>query len=90
MRLRGSRSALLGVLEMKDTVQTGMGSGRSLPVLLTPQETAARLKVSRSFLAKARTRGDGPPFIRVGRSIRYPDTDLFEWMRSRRRSSTSE
>jgi hypothetical protein len=75
---------------MKDTVQTGTGSGKSFPVLLTPQETALRLKVSVSWLSKARMRGDGPPYILVGRSVRYPETDLIEWMRSQRRLSTSE
>ena len=38
---------------------------RSAPtfVLFTPKEAATRLKVSQSFLAKARMRGDGPPYI---------------------------
>jgi len=39
--------------------------------MLTPKEFAKVLKVSISFLAKARKRGDGQPFIRAGRSIRY-------------------
>jgi len=39
-------------------------------VLLTPKEAAKLLKVSVSWLAKARMRGDGRPYIRVGRSIR--------------------
>ena len=42
-------------------------------VLLTPTETAKRLQVSLSWLAKARMRGDGPPFIKIGRSIRYSE-----------------
>jgi predicted DNA-binding transcriptional regulator AlpA len=58
--------------------------------VLTPKETAARLKVSSSWLAKARMRGDGPPYIRVGRSIRYPESALSQWMKSRQRLSTSE
>jgi hypothetical protein len=37
----------------------------------TPAETAKILKVSESWLAKARMRGEGPPFIRIGRSVRY-------------------
>ena len=43
---------------------------RSAPtfVLFTPKEAATRLKVSESFLAKARMRGDGPPYIMIGRS----------------------
>jgi hypothetical protein len=32
-------------------------------VLLTPKEAAKLLKVSLSWLAKARMRGDGPPYI---------------------------
>lgn len=48
------------------------------------------LKASESFLAKARMRGDGPPFIKVGRSIRYSEAALQQWMKSRQRLSTSE
>jgi predicted DNA-binding transcriptional regulator AlpA len=59
-------------------------------VLLTPKETADRLKVSLSWLAKARMNGDGPPYIRVGRSVRYSETALLQWMKSRQRLSTSE
>jgi predicted DNA-binding transcriptional regulator AlpA len=59
-------------------------------VLLTPKETAKRLKVSTSWLAKARMRGDGPPFIKVGRAIRYSEAALIQWMRGRQRLSTSE
>ena len=39
--------------------------------MLTPKEFAKTKKVSISWLAKARKRGDGPPFVRFGRSIRY-------------------
>ena len=35
------------------------------------KEFAKILKISISWLAKARKRGDGPPFINAGRSIRY-------------------
>ena len=50
-------------------------------VLLTPPEAAQLLRVSVSWLAKARMRDDGPPFIRIGRSIRYSRAALIEWMR---------
>jgi predicted DNA-binding transcriptional regulator AlpA len=59
-------------------------------VVLTPKEVAARLKVSDSWLAKARMRGDGPPYFLAGRSIRYLESELVQWVRSQRRSSTSE
>jgi predicted DNA-binding transcriptional regulator AlpA len=58
--------------------------------VLTAKEAGARLKVSLSWLAKARMRGDGPPYIRIGRSVRYAEAALMQWMRSRQRMSTSE
>jgi excisionase family DNA binding protein len=65
-------------------------SPASTIVLLTPKEAAKLLKVSLSWLAKARMRGDGPPYIRIGRSIRYAEAALMQWMKSRQRLSTSE
>jgi predicted DNA-binding transcriptional regulator AlpA len=60
-------------------------------VLLTPKEAAKLLKVSLSWLAKARMRGDGPPYIQISpRSIRYTEATLLQWMKSRQRTSTSE
>jgi predicted DNA-binding transcriptional regulator AlpA len=59
-------------------------------VLLTPTETAKRLQVSLSWLAKARMRGDGPPFIKIGRSIRYSESALLQWTKAHQRLSTSE
>ena len=35
-------------------------------------------------------RGDGPPYIKLGRSIRYGEGALVQWMKSRVRLSTSE
>ena len=58
--------------------------------LLSPKEAARLLKVSVSWLAKARMRGDGPPYIRIGRSIRYSEAALLQWLKSRQRLSTSE
>ena len=63
--------------------------GATIERLLTPKEAAAFLRVSLSWLAKARMRGDGPPFIKVGRSVRYPEAALNQWMRGRQRLSTS-
>jgi hypothetical protein len=60
------------------------------PPLLTPKEAALRFKVSLSWLAKARMRGDGPPYIELGRSIRYSEAMLLQWMKGRQRISTSE
>ena len=50
--------------------------GTIIPVLLTPKEAARRLKLSNSWLSKARMRGDGPPYIRAGHAIRYAEEAL--------------
>jgi hypothetical protein len=57
--------------------------------LLTPKEAAQFLRVSLSWLAKARMRGDGPPYMMFGRSIRGGG-GLVRWMKSCMRQSTSE
>jgi predicted DNA-binding transcriptional regulator AlpA len=59
-------------------------------VLLTPKEAAKLLKVSVSWLAKARMRGDGPAYVQVGRAIRYTEVALLQWMKSCTRTSTSQ
>ena len=65
--------------------------GASIPqTLLTAKDAARFLKVSLSWLAKARMQGDGPPYIKVGRSIRYTELALMQWTKSRQRLSTSE
>ena len=58
--------------------------------LLTPREAAAFLRVSDFWLAKARMRGDGPPYVKIGRSVRYPEGTLLHWMKGHVHLSTSE
>ena len=53
--------------------------------LRTSKEAAAFLNVSVSWLTKSRMRGDGPPFIRIGRCVRYRDTALLCWLKSHER-----
>ena len=58
--------------------------------LLTTKEAASFLKVSSSWLAKARISGYGPRFIKIGRSVRYSLQALEEFKRASARGSTSE
>ena len=58
--------------------------------LLTPKEAAQFLRVSVSFLAKARMRGDGPKYRKLSRAVRYLRSDLSDWLRACARTSTSE
>jgi len=49
-------------------------------------DTAEYIGMSRSFLRQARMNGDrpgrvaGPPFLKIGRSVRYLRKDLEEWL----------
>ncbi len=58
--------------------------------LLHPRDAAKILGVSESWLAKARLRGDGPAYVKIGRSVRYRDSALRDYIRARTRISTSE
>jgi hypothetical protein len=46
------------------------------------------MRLSDSWLAKARMRGDGPPYAKYGRSVRYLKEDVIAYIRSRLRRST--
>jgi len=67
----------------------GRPAGPSEP-LLTPADAARMLRVSLSWLAKARLSGDGPRFVKIGRSVRYLESAIREYIKIRTRSSTSE
>ena len=58
--------------------------------LLTAKDAANFLRVSPSWLAKSRMRGDGPPYAKIGGSVRYSEGALVQWVKSRLRLSTSE
>ena len=48
--------------------------------LLTTDNAAEFLDLSKSFLAKARRKGTGPPFIEIGdRLIKYKKSTLRKW-----------
>ena len=57
--------------------------------VLTAKEAAMFLRLSPSWLAKARMRGDGPAYVKLGRAIRYRETALLDWLKTRSRVSTS-
>lgn len=53
--------------------------------LIDPRAAAELLGVSRSFLAKQRMKGLGPPFVRISAgAIRYAIEDLEQWLRAQR------
>ncbi len=58
--------------------------------LLGSEKAAERIGVSPSTLAKMRCYGNGPPYFKVGKFVRYDSNDVDAWMRSRRYISTSQ
>jgi predicted DNA-binding transcriptional regulator AlpA len=58
--------------------------------LLRTSGAAAMTGLSASTLNKLRCAGGGPPFLKLGRAVRYNPDDLKEWLDSRRVRSTSE
>ena len=56
----------------------------SLLPLLCEERAARFLSISKRTLQAWRVAGTGPLFIRMGRAIRYCQTDLVEWMNSKR------
>jgi predicted DNA-binding transcriptional regulator AlpA len=51
--------------------------------------SADYLGVSRHTLACWRSRGEGPPFVKVGGSVRYRVADLDAWAEGRRRDPSA-
>lgn len=58
--------------------------------LLTEADLATMLKTSQRAVQAWRTRGGGPPFIYVGRLVRYTARAVDTWIASRTRVSTSD
>jgi hypothetical protein len=58
-------------------------------VLLTPDEAAAYLKLSKSWLAKARLNGNGPAYSKLGGRVRYSAAVLQLWVKANQQMSTS-
>ena len=58
--------------------------------LLDETSVAKQLHCETKTLQAWRCRGGGPPFVRVGRLVRYAPEDVKAWIESRRVSSTSQ
>lgn len=63
---------------------------QSQSAFLTTREAADYLGLKHNTLEAWRCRGDGPRFVKLGRSVRYRQSDLDQWIESRTRSNTSE
>jgi predicted site-specific integrase-resolvase len=57
--------------------------------LMTEVQTCELLSVSTRTLQAWRLRGNGPVFVKIGRSVRYKRRDIANWVRDNTLSSTS-
>lgn len=57
---------------------------------LNTKQAAERLTLSPNTLEVWRCRGDGPPFVKLGRAVRYRASDLDAYVERRTRNNTSE
>jgi excisionase family DNA binding protein len=67
----------------------GTDSRKSIEVL-TPDELAAHLKMSKRTLAKWRTNGRGPRYIRLGHGVRYREQDVAAWLEAKVSRNSAE
>lgn len=67
-----------------------------VPHLFDERIAADYIGMSMAFLRCGRSRGTvgnrtpSPPFLKLGRSVRYDRRDLDEWLAARRRTSTAQ
>lgn len=54
-----------------------------LPRLLSVKQASLYTGLSESTLNNARWRGDGPPYIKLGRTVRYRAEDLLSYIDTR-------
>ena len=60
-----------------------------LPRLLTEKELCKYLKKSQAWAQRARLEGNGPPFVKIGRTPMYPAIKVETWLVNNERQSTS-
>jgi predicted DNA-binding transcriptional regulator AlpA len=59
------------------------------PAYVDPKGWEALTGISKSTWAKRRRTGDTPPFVKLGKSIRYPVQTGLEWLARRARGPSS-
>ena len=60
------------------------------PDIFNTPEAATFLRLSKPTLERLRLTGDGPPYCKLGKAVRYRKSDLDAWLASRLIRSTSE
>jgi hypothetical protein len=60
------------------------------PQYLSTLEAARLTGLSTAWLERARWFGNGPPYVKLERTVKYPLDELHGWLRARMRTSTTE
>ena len=58
------------------------------PKLLTPDELAELLQLTTDQVSKLRIKGNGPPFVKLGRQVRYVPAAVAKWLEAQQQTST--
>jgi predicted DNA-binding transcriptional regulator AlpA len=58
-------------------------------LLLSRPQVEMHFGISRRFLETSAVRGDSPPMVKIGRSVKYRVADLRQWIEAQRVNSTS-
>ena len=78
----------LGVISRRETRMDATLNDRT--TTYSPAEAAERIGLQESTLRNMRSRGGGPPFVRVGGRVRYRALDLARWLETRVRECTRD
>ncbi len=77
-------------MEKKASPASHDGQHTEMETLLTTEQAAWLLRISRKTLERMRVEGHGPRFVRLGRCVRYRQRDLHTWISTNTHQSTSE
>jgi len=55
-------------------------------MLRTEKEIAVRIRKSLSWLQHMRQTGEGPPYLKLGNSVRYEDEEVDAWLARKKRT----
>lgn len=56
--------------------------------LLKREEIEEKFGIPKRFLEVSANRGDGPPIVRIGRSVRYRLCDIRDWLEAKVENSS--
>jgi predicted DNA-binding transcriptional regulator AlpA len=65
-----------------------MKGGTMAEELFSSLNTSQYMNMSHSWLRRSRVDGNGPPFIKLGRSVRYRKSDVDAWLDQQKQENT--